>query len=338
MIKGFPQFTPNARKGERGVDLVSRVVHEQFKWLFKRNHQEHDFGIDGQIEVVTDEGAVTGQMLAVQIKYGKSFFEEKNKWGYVYRGELKHFNYLSNYPVPTLIVICNPEEEVCYWARFLPEQAEVVGGGWKLTIPFENRFHEAEPALNAILPPLQDSLSDLEEYWAVNRLMVEAPYIHFIIDRLEVIAEDTSRPREFFDRLRSSKELAYHCRGKVEISFHGYDHDPRELFEIKEVRSYVPVLCAALPELLFFIRTQQPTHALKAFALCQTNVKWLHGRSTRKVTYKVEFTTKEIADFLMRLWPGLNEMTEWLGMSIEENKTISFNVMRCLGFEPPRDA
>ena len=91
MIKGFPQFTPNARKGERGVDVVSRVVHEQFKWLFKRNHQEHDFGIDGQLEVVTDEGAVTGQMLAVQIKYGKSFFDERNKWGYVYRGELKHF-------------------------------------------------------------------------------------------------------------------------------------------------------------------------------------------------------------------------------------------------------
>lgn len=338
MIKGFPKFTQNARKGERGVDVVSRVVHEQFRWLFKRNHQEHDFGIDGQIEVVTDEGAVTGQMLAVQIKYGKSFFEEKNKWGYIYRGELKHFNYLSNYPVPTLIVICRPDEEVCYWVRFVPEQAEVGEGGWKLTIPFENRLHEAKPEIEEALPPLQDSLSDLKEYWELNRLIVKTPYIHFIIDRPEVISGDTSRAREFFNRLRSTKELAYHCQGKVEISFHGYDHDKRELFEIKDVRDYVPVLCQALPELLFFSRTKQPTHALKALAFCQTNVKSLHGRSTRKVTKKVKVNIGEIDDFLARLWPGLNEMTEWLGMSMEENKTISFDVMRCLGVEPPRDA
>ncbi|ELW9446726.1 DUF4365 domain-containing protein [Burkholderia cenocepacia] len=338
MIKGFPQFTPNARKGERGVDLVSRIVHEQFKWLFKRNHQEHDFGIDGHLEVVTDEGAVTGQMLAVQIKYGKSFFEEKNKWGYVYRGELKHFNYLSNYPVPTLIVICHPDEEICYWGRFVPEQAEVGEGGWKLTIPFENRLHEAKPELEAVLPPLQDSLSDLKDYWALNRLIVEAPYIHFIIDRPEVVSGDTSRPRAFFNRFRSTKELAYHCQGKVEISFHGYDQDRRELYEIKEVRDYVPVLCRALPELFFFIRTRQPTQALKALAFCQTNVRRLHGRSTRKVTKQIEVSTREIGDFLMRMWPGLNEMTNWLGMSIEENKAISFDVIRCLGFEPPPDA
>lgn len=338
MIKGFPQFTPNARKGERGVDVVSRVVHEQFKWLFKRNHQEHDFGIDGQLEVVTDDGAVTGQMLAVQIKYGKSFFEERNKWGYVYRGELKHFNYLANYPVPTLIVICHPDEEVCYWARFIPTQAEVSEGGWKLTIPFENRLHDAKPELEALLPPLQDSLSDLEGYWELNRFMAKAAHIHFIIDRDEVVSGDTSRPREFFNRLRSTKELAYHCQSKVEISFYGYDDDWRELFEIKEVRDYVPALCRALPELLFFIRTQQPTHALKALALCQTRVKWPQGRSMRKVTKKVEVDTLGIANFLMRMWPGLNEMTEWLGMSIEENKAISFDVMRCVGFEPPLDA
>jgi len=337
MTNGFPQFTANARKGERGVDVVSRVIHEEFNWLFKRNHQEHDFGIDGQIEVVTEDGTVTGQMLAVQIKYGKSFFSEKNKWGYVYRGELKHFNYLSNYPVPTLIVICHPDDGMCYWTRFVPEQAEVGAAGWKLTIPFENHLDSAKSQLEAFLPQLQDNLSDLKEYWEENRLIVEASYVHFIIDRSEVLAKDTTRPRAFFDRLRSTKELAYHCQGKVEVSFHGYENDRRELFEIGEVRDYVPVLCRVLPELLFFVRTQQPTHALRALALCQTRVKWLNGRSTRTLTKKVEITTREIGNFLMFMWPGLNEMTEWLGMSIEENKVISFDVMRCLGFDPPHD-
>ena|ERR1019366_2220480 len=114
MSKGFPKLTRSAKHGDLGVNMVSRIVIDTFGWLFKRNHQERDFGIDGQIELVTEDGDVTGQMIAVQIKYGKSFFQEQNKWGYVYRGELKHFNYLSNYPVPVVIFICDPESKECY--------------------------------------------------------------------------------------------------------------------------------------------------------------------------------------------------------------------------------
>ncbi|MFZ2524411.1 MAG: DUF4365 and DUF1817 domain-containing protein [Candidatus Ferrigenium altingense] len=333
MSNGFPQFARSAQQGERGVNVVSRIINETFGWLFKRNHQEHDFGIDGQIEVITPTGLVTGQILAVQIKYGKSFFREKNKWGYLYRGELKHFNYLSNYPVPVLIVICHPESEECYWVRFKPEQAQTTDAGWKITIPFENKLNEAKGVIEEILPPLQDSLSDLQAYWAINNMMVESSYIHFIIDKLEVKALDATRPREFFDRLRTTKELAYQCQGKVEISFHGYDHDARELFEIEEVRKYAPVLDAALPELFFFVRTVNPTYTLKILALCQTHVSLPDGRSTREVTHKVVYDTDKVGEFLMRHWPGLNEMTEWLSMSIEENKKISFDVARCLGLQ-----
>src|ERR1022692_4509082 len=95
-MDGFPQYAPSAKQGNLGVSIVSRIVDEDLGWLFKRNHQEHDFGIDGQIEVVTKAGAVTGQMLGCQIKCGTSFFKERNRWGYVYRGETKHFNYLAN--------------------------------------------------------------------------------------------------------------------------------------------------------------------------------------------------------------------------------------------------
>lgn len=277
-------------------------------------------------------------MLAVQIKYGKSFFQEKNRWGYVYRGELKHFNYLSNYPVPVLIIICHPESEECYWVRFEPDQAQTSDAGWKITIPFGGKLHEAKNAVEAMLPPLQDSLSSLEAYWELNNLIVGSSYIHFIIDRPEVTALDVSRPRSFFDRLRATKELAYQCQGKVEISFYGYEDDPRELFEIDEVRKYVPMLDSALPELFFFVRTEAPAHILKTMALCQADVSWPYGRSTREVTRKVVFDTDKVAEFMIRHWPGLNEMTEWLSMSIEENKKISFGVIRCLGLEVPPDS
>lgn len=335
MKRGFPQFTRTAQKGERGVNIVSRIVSDTFGWLFKRNHQEHDFGIDCQIEVVTQVGAVTGQMLAAQIKYGKTFFQEKNKWGYVFRGELKHFNYLSNYPMPVLIIICHPDTEDCYWVKFEAEQTQVTEAGWKITIPFANKLSTSQPTLESLLPLLTDSLSELCAYWELNNLIIESSYIHFIISRAEVNSSDTTRPRAFFDRLRTTKELAYHCQGKVDFSFYGYEDNPRELFEIEELRRYVALLDATLPELFFFALTERPAAAIKIFAFCQTAMSWPDGRSTREVTRQVVYETDKVGAFLERHYVGLNEIAEWLSMPIEEIKKISFAVAKCLGVVIP---
>lgn len=335
MSTGFPQFSHTAKLGELGVNIVSRIVSDTFGWLFKRNHQEHDFGIDGQIELVTDDGAVTGQMLAIQIKCGRSFLTEKNKWGYVFRGEMKHFNYLVNYPIPVLVCLCDPDSSDCYWVHFRPELTQATETGWKMTVPLENKLAASKAALQALVNPIRDGIAELQAYWELNKIISESSSILYVLDEHDVKNLEVAMPRAFFDRLRCSKELAHECQGKVEISFSGYDEDPRELFEIEEVRAYVAVLDRALPELFFFVRTERPTYTLMTFALCQTEVEWVDGRSTKAVTKEVRFDTRNVAGFLERHWPGLNELTDWLGMSIEENKRISFAVIRCLGFEPP---
>lgn len=316
---------------------MSRIVFDEFGWIFKRNHQEHDFGIDGQIEVVTSEGHVTGQLLAVQIKYGKSFFQEKNRWGYVYRGEEKHFNYLANYPIPVLIVLCHPETNDCYWVRFLPHETQKAGDNWKITVPLENVLSQSKANIEAMLPPLEDHREALEAYWLVNQMITEAGYIHFIIDRLEVEAIDTTRPREFFDRLRVTKELALENQGKVEISIFGYEHDSRELFEIPEVRKYISVLAPILSELFFFARTKQPTSTLMTFALCQTNVEWVDGRSTKTITKQIVYDTNKVGEFLQIGYSGLNEIWAWLSLPMEDNIRISADVARCLGISGGED-
>ena len=332
MSADAPRFSHAAQQGERGIHLVSGLFFETFGWIFKRNHQEHDFGIDGQVEVVTSDGELTGQLLAVQIKYGKSFFQEKNQRGYVYRGESKHLNYLANYPIPVLIILCHPDSKKCYWARFEPEETQAAGANWKLTIPSENDLSISKDRIEELLPPVHDHKAALEEYWGFNNLLVESGYIHFISEKPEVLTNDTTRVRSFFDRLRASKALALECQGKVEMSIHGYDTDPRELYEIPEVRKYVATLEAALPELFYFVRSEEPTSTLKTFALCQTNVSFPYGRSTQHVTRQVVFDTDKVGAFLMRGFEGLNEITEWLSLPLEENKRICYSVIRCLGF------
>ena len=337
MSNGFPNFTHSAKRGEQGVSLVSRITSDLFGWLFRRNHQEHDFGIDAQIEVVTDTGAVTGQMLALQIKCGKSFLKETNQWGYVYRGELKHFNYLSNYPIPVLIVICDPESQECFWVHFQADQTQTTGTNWKITVPFENKLSASKAALLALLPPSQDNLAALQEYWAMNELLSKSDYIAFMLDQEEVNSKDTSRPRAFFDQLRATREVAHRCQGKIEFGICGYDDDPRELFEIDEVRRYMAMVEAALPELLFFVRTDQPTHTLKLFAACLANGSWEGERLADEVAGRISIDFNKVEEFLQRQWPGLNELTEWLGMSIDENKRITYAVYRCLGFNVTKD-
>jgi hypothetical protein len=331
MTTGFPKYSSSAKTGALGVRIVSRIVSDVFGWLFKANHQEHDFGIDGQIELVTDEGAVTGQMLGVQIKCGKSFLTERNKWGFVYRGELKHFNYLVNYPLPVLICICDPDTHECYWVRFRPEETEPTSKGWRITVPFDNVLRDAKQELLGLVGPVRDGLAELEGYWQMNRLIVETSVIYYALSATEVRTKETVLLREFFDRMRATRQIASKCQGKVEIMFSGYDDDPRELFEIPEVRAYVAALDAVLPDLLFFARTEKPTHTLSTFALSQIDVKWVKHHPTRGGRKQVLFEVRQMGDFLDRHTPSLNELTEWVGMSIEEQDRIYFDIVRCLG-------
>jgi hypothetical protein len=335
MPRKFPQYSRSAKVGDLGVSIVSRVVTDHFGWLFARTHQENDFGIDARVEVVTTDGSVTGQMIAVQIKCGMSFLQEKDQWGFVYRGEQKHFNYLANYPLPVIICLCNPETYECYWVHFRPGQTQGTSSGWRISVPFDQRLKDSKALLEAILPPAHDALGDLEQYWKFNNLVTDATILHYILDETDVRTQETELPRAFFDRLQVTKVLASHCQGRVEISFYGYDEDPRELWEIPEVRQYVRKLGHVLPDLLFFARSEQPTFTLQLFSLCHTNATWTDGRPTAGETKRVKIDTLPVADLVIRLCPALNRLTEWLELPLEKEQEIFFSAVRCMGIAPP---
>ena len=330
-MQGFPQYAPSSKQGNVGVSTVSRIVEDKFGWLFKRNHQEHDFGIDGQIEVVTDEGAVTGQMLACQIKNGPSFFRESNRWGYIYRGETKHFNYLANCSLPVIIVICDPASKDGYWVRFRAADAEITDAGWKVTIPFENQLSSSKAELLALVPGVTDHLSQMQEYWRVNNLLFGSELILFVVDIEEVRSKNILRVQEFRNRLCSTKELALHCQGKIHISFSGYDDDPRELFEIEEVRQYVGFLDEALPELFFFARSEEPGNTIGLFIFCLVGIGWEDERSTPGDPQKVIVEYGSLGPFLERHFMHLNYIAEWTGLPEEELARINDGVAKSMG-------
>ena len=334
MSDGFPRYTKAASKGEKGVQLTARIVTEHLGWIFKRNPQEFDFGIDGQIEIVGDGGAVYGQMLAVQIKYGDSFLKEKNEWGIVYRGETKHFNYLSNYPLPVIIVVCDPSAKKAYWVQFKREVIDPTAKGWKITIPYENDLATSKEAILELLPPPKDALAELRSYWATNKMLQSVQAIVFTIEMAEVLCLDTSKPRAFFDRLRSTREMATRCEGKVEFAFSGYDEDPRELYEVEEVRDYVERLINVLPELLFFVGRKEHYHTLRLFSMCLGKVleKTLIPGNPRG-EYKLRLDPPKVLGFMNRIARNAYQIFEWLKLPEKRVKSILSSLNKCLGLE-----
>lgn len=90
--------------------------------------------------------------------------------------------------------------------------------------------------------------------------------IRIVVARADVEAGNVTSTLEVLRQLTRSVETIRAWKGKVDIAFHGYDHDRRELFEIPAVRVFVSTLDAEFPYWLFFL-TKYGT-GLHALAFC----------------------------------------------------------------------
>jgi hypothetical protein len=337
MTKKFPSFTTSAKNSESGVNAVSTTINDGFGWIFRRNHNEHDFGIDGHIDIVTDDGGVTGQSIAVQIKSGPSYFKTETPASYTFYGETKHLNYYINSAVPVVLIIHEPNLNTSYWTLFEPQKTEKTESGWKIAIPKNNSLGtETKAEFIRIVGPAVDHSAAIEAHWAFNEFLGQFENIHYAVDRKHVESKNTTHIGEFFERIQSNEGLCRKFQGKIELSISGYHNDRRELWEISEVIKWFKVADPVVKYWFFFCDARPTAHGLKTYFLCQCKTKRIptQNRGGRKVNVDIE--TKLMIELFDRNWPRLNEMTNSLGMSIENNKRISYEIMDLL--HVPHDA
>jgi hypothetical protein len=85
--------------------------------------------------VVEDE-EVSGKLLAIQIKGGKSWFKEPGLGGWWFRPDTEHVRYWRDHSLPVIVVLYHPKTERCHWQRISRETlVETRTGGWKLLVP-----------------------------------------------------------------------------------------------------------------------------------------------------------------------------------------------------------
>ncbi|EGQ9976172.1 DUF4365 and DUF1817 domain-containing protein [Vibrio vulnificus] len=328
----FPTYLKSNVTGEAGVNLVSRVVNDEMCLIFKRNNAEFDFGIDGYIEIVTEEGAVTGQLIGVQIKCGKSFFRQKTKTGFTFYGENKHLNYYCNVPFPVIIIICDPESETCYWQHFSLDTTEQTPNSWKINIPKRNKFSQkAKADLISLVGEPEDYAQAAAEEWEFTEKLKSTEFVHYAIAKEHIESRNFKPLKEFIDRILKNDELAMSLQGKIEVTVSGYEGDKRELWEIKDVRKWVKKAEPKIKYWFYFCANKNKTETLTWVLGCltKTTTEYLEPGVSDRI--RINYESKPLAEVIARNFSALNELTHRYGLSPEENSRITNESMLSLG-------
>ncbi|MCO6355826.1 DUF4365 domain-containing protein [Pseudoalteromonas shioyasakiensis] len=334
MSNKFPTYLKSNNTGDIGVNIVSQVVNDEMKFIFKRNDAEYDFGIDAYIEIITETGAVTGQVIGVQIKCGKSFFKTKTKTGYTFYGENKHLNYYCNAPFPVIIAICDPETRKCYWQAFSIELTEKTDTAWKLNIPKRNELTEnSKKALFKLVGEPVDFTEQANKEWEFVKTLKEAKQVHYSIPREHIETGKIKPLKSFFERILKNDDLAISLQGKVVISVDGYQYDKRELWDIRDVRRWVQRAEPKIKYWFFFCGNKNSPETLIFIMACLTNVKTVYKNPGLTDEIIIEYETKPLSSVIARNFDSQNELTERYAMTIDQCDKITEESMIAIGFD-----
>ncbi|MBO8426765.1 MAG: DUF4365 domain-containing protein [Firmicutes bacterium] len=126
----------------RGVHHVGEIA-ERNHWMF-REQPTDDVGIDAHMEL-TDPTGKQRQLLALQIKSGASWFKEKKDGCVILRSmNQRQYNYWAMNSLPCIIVLYNPEDDICIWQKLTDQTIEKTkngqGTGFVVRVPMNQIF------------------------------------------------------------------------------------------------------------------------------------------------------------------------------------------------------
>jgi hypothetical protein len=147
-----------------------------------------------------------------------------------------------------------------------------------------------------------------------------------VVSREEVETCNIEPALTILNRLISSPAIAQAYKEKVDITFHGFDKDQRELFEIETVRGYVFKLDNDFPFWLFFLSKHYT--GLQALLLCLLP-PYLTEEGKAKVF------PERIKSILTKRWfPAMNNICDFAGISDSENEQLTEKALQYISSGP----
>ena len=169
---------------DAGLIRAEQLVNNELRWIW-RGQPERDYGIDAQLEVVNGE-AVTGRLLAAQVKSGSSYLDEPTPDGWWYRLNQDDLAYWLDHSLPVIVLLHDPSDGNVYWQSVTQDKIVSTGKGNKLLVPASQQLTgDAEKALA--------ELAQGKPYEVrIRRLRLALPWMHLLRTdrRLLLRAED----------------------------------------------------------------------------------------------------------------------------------------------------
>lgn len=129
------QFDPTQHIG---VNAIEEVVLG-WSWIW-RDQPNCDFGIDAHIEIVGKDGKPTGQLIAVQVKTGASYFTSSKGTAIPLYINDDHMSYWTEHSLPVIIIIYEPKSQLMLWEWANINTCRQTTKGWAIDIPRANVF------------------------------------------------------------------------------------------------------------------------------------------------------------------------------------------------------
>lgn len=316
----FPKQTKAQQTGRVGETFFEQFVVKTLKWIFRPVHHESDFGLDGFIDIVTNE-AVTGRGLAVQIKCGDSYIAKTSSGGIKYLGSIRHLNYYLNNSVPIVLIVLSSNCQEGYWVEFDILRTIRTGTEWWIEIPQNNHLDNTVLSKWAkIAGTVEDFSEEIQTLWAIDEIASQVSICSFVIPNEEVVQCSMCYLNEFLIRQSKTMELMIANRGKYEISFSGYDSDQRELYEIPEIRKWFDSSIAEGIPWFYFLNAHGRGDSLKLLLFCTCEVE-VGDKVGTQISLRI--SEEERRNWLNSNFDNLNVFTKKYDIPLEINKERS---------------
>lgn len=320
---GYPKYGKSQRAGKAGESFVDSFIHGNLGWIYRSVHQESDFGIDGYIDIVTDEN-VTGQTIGIQIKCGDSYFNKRKEGLIRYEGENKHLNLYLNCSCPIILVVLNSNCSEGKWVEFNANITSPRKNGWWIEVPEKNYLDmSVKNYWTEIAGPISDNTEKISLSWKINKAIDDSDFGVYTVHKDDILACDFTGINEIMDRLSRNRESLLKNRGTLEVLIDGYNEDPREVYEIPEIRHwYNESIKAGIPWFYFLGKHADGMGMIVfLFSCCDIKVK----RKDSENTY-IEFSdTEEVFEWLNKNLNNLNVFTDMKDIPDEINQEMSEN-------------
>lgn len=326
----LPKYNLSKKIGNIGLSILKIIVENELGWIFRINHLEDDFGIDAFIDIINELGQVTGKSIALQVKSGKSYFGNKVINGWIYQDEIKHLNYYLNHDIPIIIILVDIENKKGFWTLCDASKTTRVNNNWQIVVPFNQELNTSSKSeLIKYVSPIKDYASQLENFWKFNQELAEKERILFRISKEEIIKRDFEPIIFGLKRLEVNINLISSLKEKVDIVFDDYDDDPREVYDIDEIRNWVEFFLKNVKGFSYFLAKDELSQFFKVIilTLCSHRIKQEFIVDNKiKQEYSIDYSERG-EELLGIFFDDLNNFCEKHGIPIEINNEITKSII-----------